>query len=77
MGFFINEVILVMSQYEVWVDQNRPVSAVRASSALRDVALSQRFSVFIVLQPLDDISIVAATPNNRTDWVTSNEHIIA
>ena len=30
----------------------------------------QRFSTFLVLQPLDHISKVVATPNNKIDWVT-------
>jgi len=37
--------------------------------------VNQRFSTFTVLRSLDDISKVAVTPNNRTDWVTSKESL--
>src|SRR6218665_1880085 len=38
-------------------------------------ALHQLFSTFIVLRPLNDMSNVSATPNNKIVWVTSNESI--
>jgi len=41
------------------------------------ISIAQWFSTFMVLQPFDDISKVAATPNNRIDWVTAKESIFS
>ena len=37
--------------------------------------LRQRFSTVTVMRPLDDLSTVSATPNNKIVWVTLKESI--
>src|SRR6218665_3345524 len=41
----------------------------------RNDCVRQRFSTVIVLRPLDDLSKVSATPNNKIVWVTSKKSI--